>query len=51
MKKSYMIRWSDNWGVPYCDLIYATDKINAQKKIKRKHPFTAKELLSIKEIY
>ena len=50
MQKSYMIEWSDNWGIIYKDLIYARDKVDAWKKIKRRHPFTAKRLWSIEEI-
>lgn len=50
MKKSYMVEWIDGWGVPYSDLVHATDKVGAWKKIKHRHPFTAKRLCSIEEI-
>ena len=50
MKKSYMIEWSDNWGVFYTDLVHAKDMVSAWRKIKRRHPFTAKLLWSVEEI-
>jgi hypothetical protein len=50
MKKLYHIVWTDNWGLTYSDLVIAKDSYKAWKKLKWRHPFTTKEIISISEI-
>lgn len=48
-KKVFFVEWKDSWTLPYSTIVRANDAAQAWAKVRRRHPFTTRRLISITE--
>lgn len=49
-QKIYLVEWKDSWYLPKSDMVKAKDKEYAWRKIKRRHPFSTNQIVSVTEV-
>lgn len=49
-QKIYLVEWKDSWYFLKSDMVKAKDKEHAWRKIKRRHPFSTYQIVSITEV-